>query len=678
MAKRNLYLSNIPVEEALLKYFSSLDGCLNPKFENIPAENSLDRITSRAVYACLSSPMYNAAAMDGIAVKAASTIGARESNPLVLKAVEDFIIVDTGDPVYHPFDAVIMAEDLIQIEESDDVKILESAHAWQHIRPIGEDITAGEMIIPSRHKIRPIDIGVLFSGGITSLEVFSKPKVAIFPTGTEIIEMSDVINNDVNNDPSQKIGAIIESNTRMFEAQIKQNGGIPVRFAPVPDNYDLLKEKILKAADEFDIVIINAGSSAGTEDFTVQVLREIGEVIVHGVAMKPGKPVILAKVNNKPVIGTPGYPVSAYLAYETFVSPVLSVLTGSGEKSITKTEAVVSRRIVSSLKHREYVRIKAGRVNGRLVVSPLARGAGAAMSLVRADGFCVIDQQSEGIEAGEIAEVELYRSLEEIDHTLVAVGSHDLILDVIADMMASNVTEKSNALKNKYVSLASSHVGSMAGLTALKRGECHIAPVHLLDEVTGDYNINWIKKFLNNSCVNDSLNELGNINNDQKRDVCLIKGVGRIQGLIIQKGNPLGIKSIADLRGCSFINRQRGAGTRLFLDYLLKKEGIDPKNINGYEREAVTHMAVAAAVHSASADAGMGIASAAKAFDLDFIPLGEEEYDFAVFSDSLNTHEMEIFIDILKSPEFHEKLNELGQPLNAYTWNRAGEVITIN
>ncbi|MCL2276817.1 MAG: molybdopterin biosynthesis protein [Treponema sp.] len=677
MAERNLYLSNIPAEDALNKFFSSLEGCLAPKFEIIQTGNSLDRVTSRAIYARLSSPMYNAAAMDGIAVKASATIGARESSPLVLKAGKDFIIIDTGDPVYHPFDAVIMAEDLIQTENSDDVKILESARAWQHIRPIGEDITAGEMIIPSRHKIRPIDIGVLFSGGITSLEVFSKPKAAIFPTGTEIIDISGINDSDINNNSLLKDGAVIESNTRMFEALIIQEGGAPVRFAPVPDDRDLLKENILKAADEFDIVIINAGSSAGTEDFTVHVLREIGEVIVHGVAMKPGKPVILAKVNNKPVIGAPGYPVSAYLAYETFVSPVLSVLAGGMEKSVIKTEAVVSRRIVSSLKHREYVRVKAGRVNGRLVVSPLARGAGAAMSLVRADGFCVIEQHSEGIEAGETAEVALYRSLEEIDHTLVAVGSHDLILDVIADMMSSNVTAKNNASKMTCASLASSHVGSMAGLTALKRGECHLAPVHLLDEETGNYNISWIKKILFDSSVNDNINRSHNAANDNKRDVCLIKGVGRIQGLIIQKGNPLGIKSIANLRGRRFINRQRGAGTRLFFDYLLKKEGIDPKNIDGYEREAVTHMAVAAAVQSASADAGIGIASAAKAFNLDFIPLGEEEYDFAVCSDSLNTREMEVFIGILKSTEFHEKLYELGQPLDAYTWNRAGEIVAI-
>jgi putative molybdopterin biosynthesis protein len=442
-----------------------------------------------------------------------------------------------------------------------------------------------------------------------------------------------------------KDGDIIESNSRMFEALVNQAGGKATRYSPIPDDYEALKKAILETTKDFDMVLINAGSSAGAEDFTVHVLRELGEVIVHGVAMKPGKPVILAKINNKPVIGTPGYPVSAYLSYETFAAPVLSLLTGRRDAAVQKVEAVLTRRLVSSLKHREYVRVKVGRVGGRLAASPLARGAGAAMSLVRADGFCAINQNREGIEAGETVDVELCRSLDEIDRTLTAVGSHDLILDIIADMMAYNSTAY----------LSSTHVGSLAGLAALKRGECHIAPVHLLDEETGAYNTRWIKDIF------------------PDRDVFLIKGVGRIQGIIIPKDNPLEIKSAADLCRCRYINRQRGAGTRLFLDYTLKKAGLDPDSIDGYNREAITHMAVAAAVQSGSADAGMGIASAAKALNLGFIPLGEEEYDFAVLPEFIELKEMEVFLDILRSPLFHQKLQELG----GYTWGRAGEIVCI-
>ena len=665
MAVRNLYLSNVPVEEALSRYFSALEGSLVPKFEKIPVPESLDRVTRQAIYARCCSPLFNAAAMDGIAVNAAVTKGARESNPMVLVEGKDFIPVDTGDPIRPPYDAVIMAEDVIEIEEAGEsqtagaktVKILEAAVPWQHIRPVGEDIVAGEMILPGRHRIRPIDIGVLLSGGITHVEVYTKPRVAIFPTGTEIVEASAVFSGtDPKEGPISQEAEIIESNSRMFEAAVNQAGGAGVRFPVIPDNYDLLKEAVRQAVDEYDMVIINAGSSAGTEDFTVHVLRELGEVVVHGVAMKPGKPVILAKLNNKPVIGTPGYPVSAYLAYETFAAPVLSVLTGRRDTASQRVEAVLARRLVSSLRHKEYVRVKVGRVDGRLIASPLARGAGAAMSLVRADGFCVISQNSEGIEAGETAPVELYRSLDEIDRTLVVVGSHDLVLDIISDMMAN----PGRNIESAY--LASTHVGSMAGLAALKRGECHIAPVHLLDEETGVYNISWLRRTFPDGKVS------------------LVKGLGRIQGLIIPKGNPLGITSVADLCRCHgpkvrYINRQRGAGTRLFLDYRLKKAGIDPASVSGYDREAATHMAVAAAVQGGSADAGMGVASAAKALSMDFIPLGEEEYDFAILPHFLELKEVKIFLEILKSPAFHQRLEELAP--GAYTWERAGEIVRI-
>jgi putative molybdopterin biosynthesis protein len=584
--------------------------------------------------------------MDGIAVRAASTSGAGENRPLTLVRGRDFTIVNTGDPVQPPYDAVIMAEDAAGID-GDTAQIREAAAPWQHIRPIGEDIVTGEMLLPGRHRIRPIDIGVLLSGGISRIWVFQQPRAAIFPTGSEIVEPDQFPGDQV---PGE--GAIIESNSRMLEAMVIQGGGLPSRFPPVPDNYEMLRDAIKKAAASFDLVLVNAGSSAGTGDFTVHVLREIGQVIVHGVAMKPGKPVILAIVEGRPVIGIPGYPVSAYLAYENFAAPVLGILSGraspphSGGTGIA--QAVIAKRLVSSLKHREYVRVKVGRVDGRLVASPLARGAGAAMSLVRADGFCVIEQNSEGIEAGETAPVKLYRSLEEIDRTLVAIGSHDLILDVIADLMA--VESGGSAF------LASSHTGSLAGLMALKRGECHIAPTHLLDEESGEYNIAYIKQIFSGS------------------PMALVKGVGRIQGLMVQKGNPLGIQSVDGLvGGCRYINRQRGAGTRLFLDFKLKQAGIAPDAIAGYDREAATHMAVAAAVANNNADAGMGISSAAAALGLDFIPLGEEEYDFALRPCSLELPMVKIFLEVLKSAAFQARLEELG----AYAKDHLGEIVNV-
>lgn len=621
MGKRNLYLSNTPAAEALETYLAAL-GKITPKNEAVCASEALGRVTAQAVFARYNSPLYDSAAMDGIAVIAQHTAGARENNPVTLRPKTDFVPADTGDPVRPPYDAVIMAEDL-EVVNDGTVVIRAAAAPWQHLRPVGEDIVCGEMILPSGHKIRPIDIGVLLSGGMTTLKVVARPKVAVFPTGTELIEP----------DVKPKEGDIVESNSHMLAALVLDEGGSPHRHAPLADEYGAIKQAVADALVDSDMVIINAGSSAGTEDYTVHVLRELGQVIVHGVAMKPGKPVVLAIVNGKPVIGLPGYPVSAYLAYKSFVSPLMKLFTGVDEQADEVVEAVISRRLVSSLKHREFVRVKVGRVGTKLVASPLARGAGAAMSLVRADGFCVIDQNSEGVEAGKKVMIHLIRPLSQLELTLVSIGSHDLILDIVADMMPEGPAK---------AHLSSAHVGSMAGLLALQRGEAHIAPIHLLDEQTGTYNIASV----NAIC--------------KGRKMALIKGVGRTQGIMVKKGNPLAIQNVRDLVRARYINRQRGAGTRVLLDHKLKLAGVDPAGIEGYQREAATHMAVAASVASGSADAGLGVFSAASAMGLDFVPVGQEEYDFAVPVEFLQLPHIKAFIEVLESPQFKKQLDALG------------------
>ena len=639
--KRNLYLKTKPVEEALAEYMEALEtaGVLQPQIEWLDTYEALGRQTAGPVFAKCCSPLFNAAAMDGIAVRAAATKGASESRPLTLKLGEDYKIVDTGDPVKAPFDAVIMAEDIIEMDD-ETVQILASVPGWNHVRSIGEDIVAGEMILQTGHRIRPVDLGVLLASGNLQVPVYKKPQVAIIPTGTEIIQPKD--------EPQE--GDIIDSNSGMFAGQVTEAGGVPNRLPIVEDDYEKIKKVILEVLETNDMVLINAGSSAGTEDYTVHILREIGQVLVHGVAMKPGKPVILAIVSGKPVIGLPGYPVSAYLAFENFVTPVLRRLSGdmvsaSAEpKNLVK--AVISRRMVSSLKHREYVRVKVGKVGEKLVAAPLARGAGAAMSLVRADGFCIIPQNCEGYEAGETVEVELYKDLKEIENTVVSIGSHDMIMDVISDMMAAEY-------RNMY--LSSTHVGSMGGLMALQRGETTIAPTHLLNEADGRYNEAILKQLFGPGRI------------------ALIKGVDRIQGIMVKKGNPLGIRGVEDLTRVRYVNRQRGAGTRVLLDYKLKQAGIRPEDIDGYDKEAATHMAVAALVASEEIDAGMGIKPAADAMGLDFIEVGVEAYDFAIDRQNLQLPQVQAFLEILRSPEFHEKLAELG----GYGWHQAGNIIMI-
>jgi putative molybdopterin biosynthesis protein len=625
---RNTYIDNIDVEVARDKYFDKID--IKGQYEEVEVVDSLGRITWEAVYAIMSSPTYNAAAMDGIAVISKNTEAASESSPLTLELNEDYVYINTGNKIQEPFDAVIMIEDVIKLEKNK-IQIPKSAYPWQHIRQIGEDIVATEMIIPSRHRIRPVDLGALISGGIEKIKVYKKPVVGILPTGSEIVENVSEIED----------GKIIDSNSRVFEALIKELGGIPNRYSPQIDDYELLRESILNAVEENDMLLINAGSSAGTKDFTVKLIRELGEVAIHGVALKPGKPTILGIINHKPVIGIPGYPVSGFLVFETFVRPLIQLFLGIEEEPNEIINASISRRVVSSLKNKELLRVNLGYVNNKLIATPIAGGAGVSMSLVKSDGIGIVPRNIEGFEAGEEIKVELLKPLSKIKNKLVSIGSHDLIMDVISD----------------NINLTSSHVGSLGGIMSLRRGECHIAPIHLLDMETGEYNISYVKKYFS----------------DKK--MALIKGVQRQQGFIVRKSNPLNIQSFKDLirDDVVYVNRQRGAGTRVLLDYQLGLQGISPKEIRGYERELNTHMAVASAVKTGSADVGLGVYSAAKAMDLDFVDISYEDYDFLIDYGLLNDDRIKDFVETIKSDGFKDILETLG----GYGTEHTGEVIII-
>lgn len=625
---RSTYIDNIDVDVAKTAYFNKLN--IQGNYENISVIESLGRITYEAIFAKISSPNYNASAMDGIAVISNNTNEATEAKLLTIELNKDFIYANTGNQIVDPYDAVIMIEDVIELEDGK-VQILNAAYPWQHIRQIGEDIVATEMIIPSKHKIRPMDLGALISGGTETVKVYKKPKVGILPTGSEIVEnVNDIVD-----------GKIIDSNSKVFEGLVKELGGIPNRYPPQIDDYELLKDYILKGVEENDILLINAGSSAGTKDFTVKLISELGEVVIHGVALKPGKPTILGIINGKPVIGIPGYPVSAFMVFETFAKPLIQKYMKVEELKDEFIQAKLSRRVVSSLKNKELVRVNLGYVNDNLIATPLSGGAGASMSLVKADGIAIIPQNVEGVEAGDMVEVQLLKPLNRIKDTLVSIGSHDIIMDIIGDM----------------TKLTSSHVGSLGGIMSMKRGECHIAPIHLMDMQTGEYNISYIKKYFPN------------------KKMVLIKGVQRQQGFIVNKGNPLNIESFNDLtrKDITFANRQRGAGTRVLLDYYLGLNKINVADIRGYQRELNTHMAVATAVNTGSATTGLGVYSAAKSMDLDFIDVSFEDYDFLIPYESLEDNRIKKFIEVLKSDRF----NEIVESLGGYGFENTGDTIII-
>jgi len=632
------YMKNTEIGEALKLYLDEIVAlCSFPGNEEINVQDSLGRYTAQAIFAHISAPHYNSCAMDGIAVRAKDTFGATDTTPVFLKELKDFIRVDTGDKLPEEFDCVVMIEEVVETGDGT-VKLVTAASPWQHVRQIGEDMCAGEMILPSNTLIEPATIGAMLAAGVLKATVKRKPVVALIPTGNEIVKPAADV----------KPGQIIEFNSAVFSAMFKQWNVDTKVFDIVPDDPVIIKDSIVKACEQCDLVVINAGSSAGRKDFAAGAIAKAGKVIAHGIAIRPGKPTILGIVANKPVVGVPGYPVSGVIVLEKIVKPVIDFLTSNEHVKRATVSAVLSRRVVSSLKYAEFIRVKLGEVNGKTIATPLNRGAGIITSLVKADGLMEIPLNEEGLEAGSLIDIELYKRYEEIRNTVVVSGSHDFLIDAVSDIMKR---------KHSKYSLSSSHVGSMGGVMAIKRGEAHMAGIHLLDENTGEYNTPYVRKYFSD------------------RNIALIKCVRRSQGLLVANGNPKGIKCLSDLsdKSVKYVNRQKGSGTRVLFDFLLKKEGIDPQSIEGYDRESFTHISVATLIASNSADAGLGVYTAAKVYGLDFIPICDEEYDFIVPEEFLNLDRITFFIDILKSAEFRRALDFMG----GYSVCDPGEIVRI-
>ena len=631
------YLTNIPLAKAREDYLKLLESHgFGPKAEVIPVYEACGRVTAHAVYAHICAPHYAASAMDGVAVNAKDTFGATETTPITLHA-DQYIVLDTGDPIPEDKDAVIMVEDIVKNKDGS-ITIHAAAAPWQHIRQIGEDICAGEMILPSHMTVSPSAIGAMIAGGVLEIEVIRKPVVGIIPTGDEIIPPCT--------DPNP--GDILEFNGSIFSAMVRQWGAEAVVYPIVPDKFDQIKAMVAKAASECDLVILNAGSSAGREDYSVKVIRELGEVLYHGIAMKPGKPAILGCQGSTPILGVPGYPVSGIIVIEELLRPLIDHWLKAPAASRQYAKATLTRPVVSGLKYEEFVRVRMGYVGKKLMASPLSRGSGVVSSFMKADGILEVPQGLEGYEAGAEVNVRLLSPVDKLENTLVVIGSHDPLLDELGDMLH---VEKND------VYMSSSHVGSMGGIMAIRRGEAHAAGCHLLDTATGQYNLSYMKKYFPNGGVK------------------LIRCVGRQQGMMVAKGNPLNIQKFSDIakEGIRYVNRQKGSGTRILTDYLCKQENLDVSSIYGYDREELTHTSVAAQIVSGSADAGMGIYSAAKLYDLDFIPICIEEYDLIIPDHAWETPQVAQLLATLKSDAFKEKILAMG----GYTVENPGEIIEI-
>lgn len=631
------YLTNVPLEQARREYLELLEHQgFEPQTQVIPVYESCGRVTAEAVYAHICAPHYTASAMDGVAVCARDTFGATETTPVTLHP-EQFTVLDTGDPVPEGRDAVIMVEDLVKNGDGS-ITIHAAAAPWQHIRQIGEDVCAGEMILPGHMTVTPAAIGAMIAGGVLELRVIRRPVVGIIPTGDEIIPPCT--------DP--RPGDILEFNGSIFSAMVRQWGAEPVVYPIVPDDFDRIKAMVEKASDQCDMVILNAGSSAGREDFSAQVIRQLGQVLYHGIAIKPGKPAILGCRGKTAILGVPGYPVSGIIVIEQFLKPLIEHWLKTAAQPEHYAQATLTRPVVSGLKYQEFVRVRVGAVGGRLMASPLSRGSGVVSSFMKADGILEVPQGLEGYEAGEEVTLRLLSPMEKLRNTLVVIGSHDPLLDELADMLH---------LGDPRLYMSSSHVGSMGGIMAVRRGEAHMAGCHLLDTADGTYNRSFIRKYF------------------PKGDVRLVSCVGRQQGLMVARGNPLNICSFADVsrQGIRYVNRQKGSGTRILTDYLCSREKVEPSDVYGYTREELTHTSVAAQIACGSADVGMGIYSAAKLYDLDFIPICIEEYDLIIPNHAWDSPMVQQLLTILRSDAFREKILSMG----GYTVEHPGQVLCL-
>jgi len=646
--KRNIYLNKLSLKEAHDKFNKVLyKNKLNLPIEGelIFAVDSLTRVTAEPVFAKISSPYFQSAAMDGIVVKAEITFGASESTPVKLKKNLDFYYINTGNIIPQGFNAVIKIEDINIVNKvisqnenqkrsflkkadrgiSEEIEIYSAAFPGQHIRNIGEDIVANQLILSVNHKIRPVDIGGLLAGGIDKLLVRKKPRIGIIPTGDELIE------------PGEKIfpGKIIEYNSKVIKNMISEWGGEASIFNIVRDIPNDLISILKKVIQQSDIVVVLAGSSAGSKDFTSKIIKSLGEILVHGVTIMPGKPTILGIIDKIPVIGLPGYPVSMFISAEQFLKPLIFKKLGLQLENREMIKAAMAQKVVSRLGNEEFLRVRLGEIDEKIMAFPLPRGAGIINSLIEADAFIRIPSLKEGLDYQEEVNAELMHNLTNIKNNIIVTGSHDLILDVLKNELQKNISN---------LNLVSFNVGSMGGLLALKQRKTHLATSHLLDPENGEYNFSYIKRIL------------------PHRELKVVNLAYREQGIMVKKGNPKNIKSIDDLvkKDITFVNRQKGSGTRVLLDYLLKGKGYNPLRIKGYSREEYTHLMVASSVAEGNVDAGLGILSAAKAFYLDFIPITKERYDIIMSLEFYSNWKMKEILQIIRSENFQKKVLDLG------------------
>jgi putative molybdopterin biosynthesis protein len=600
------YLNLTPLPEALAamrRAFPPSDHA-----ETVPLRLAVGRVTAEPLYAEYSVPEVDIAKFDGYAVKSRDTPGAQDQRPLPLL---EYARINTGEMLPPAFDAVVMVEDTW--DDGGTPWIRKSAAPWQNVRHAGEDIRAGELVLPKGHRIRPFDLGALATYGITRIAVRSV-RVGIIPTGSDLVPLG----------VAPAPGQTIETNTLMAEAYLTRMGATCHRYGIVPDDPDLIRSALEAAVAENDLVILSAGSSAGSRDFSRDVVGAIGEIIFHGIAVRPGKPVLLASVDSKPVLGMPGYPVAAQTVLREVAGNLLA-WWGLPALPGEELDVRLSRRLASDLGFDEFVPVSVGRVDGTCFATPHPRGGGIQMAVVRANGYIHIPAEREGIEAGEEVRVRLTVPSASIPRTLICVGVRD-----------PTIAELGNCLADAGYLLHCCKASTMGAVLALRAKTCHAASVSLAETEAA-----WNDRVLRYLPGVDLLRVQ----------------VARTELGLVSAGD-LDTDTLASLR---FVNHPKGTAARALLDAWLDREGIDAGSIAGYGHEVKTPAAVAAAVGNGFADAGVCPAATAREAGLRFIPLGYETRDLLVREELAADEGVACLIRSARSPEFGERLRSLAR-----------------